>query len=579
MKWNKFRLKTTTEAEDIVSSMLADLGIEGVEIEDKIPLTESDKEQMFVDILPEIEPDDGVAYLSFYLEEEADTEAVLANVKKELEEMSAYVNVGECTIEESETEDVDWVNNWKKYFHQFYVDDILIIPSWEDVKPSDEDKMVIHIDPGTAFGTGMHETTQLCIRQIRKYVTEKTKILDVGCGSGILGMLALKFGAEHSVGTDLDPCAIDATYENMENNGISRDKYEVMIGNIIDDKAVQDKVGYECYDIVAANILAPVLVELTPVIVNQLKPGGIYITSGIIDDKEETVKEAVAKAGLELIDVTYQGEWVCVTARKNGIKKKISKKGEWNAVIFLADRSWVQGDKIRLEGSDVNHMKNVLRMKEGEEVQVSDGTGNAYLCQIEGYEGDQAVLKIREKTEKDTELPSKIWLFQGLPKGDKMELIVQKAVELGVYGIVPFAAKRSVVRLDEKKAGKKQIRWQAIAKGAAEQSGRGLIPEVEIVKTYAEALEFAKELDVILVPYELEEGMKATMSIIEAIRPGQSVGIFIGPEGGFEEQEIGQARNAGAVPVTLGRRILRTETAGITTLSILMYHLECAEVQ
>ena len=246
---------------------------------------------------------------------------------------------------------------------------------------------------------------------------------------------------------------------------------------------------------------------------------------------------------------------------------------------FFADRSWVQGDKIQLEGSDVNHMKNVLRMKEGEEVQVSDGTGNAYLCQIEGYEGDQAVLKIREKTEKDTELPPKIWLFQGLPKGDKMELIVQKAVELGVYGIVPFAAKRSVVRLDEKKAGKKQIRWQAIAKGAAEQSGRGLIPEVETVKTYAEALEFAKGLDVILVPYELEEGMKATMSIIEAIRPGQSVGIFIGPEGGFEEQEIGQARNAGAVPVTLGRRILRTETAGITTLSILMYHLECAEVQ
>ena len=155
MKWNKFRLKTTTEAEDIVSSMLADLGIEGVEIEDKIPLTESDKEQMFVDILPEIEADDGVAYLSFYLEEDEDKEKVLANVKKELEEMSAYVNVGACEIEESQTEDVDWVNNWKKYFHQFYVDDILIIPSWEDVKPSDEDKMVIHIDPGTAFGTGM----------------------------------------------------------------------------------------------------------------------------------------------------------------------------------------------------------------------------------------------------------------------------------------------------------------------------------------------------------------------------------------------------------------------------------------
>ena len=316
MKWYKYRLKTTTEAEDIVSSMLADLGIEGVEIEDKIPLTQKDKEQMFVDILPETEPDDGVAYLSFYLEPEADREKVLADVRRELEEMSSYVNVGECLIEESQTEDVDWVNNWKQYFHQFYVDDILIIPSWEDVKPEDSDKMVIHIDPGTAFGTGMHETTQLCIRQIRKYVTDQTKILDVGCGSGILGMLALKFGAAYSVGTDLDPCAIEATYENMEVNGIPKDRYEVMIGNIIDDKNIQDKVGYACYDIVAANILADVLVELPPVVVNQMKPSGIYITSGIIDDKEQTVADAVTAAGLEVLSVTYQGEWVCVTARK-----------------------------------------------------------------------------------------------------------------------------------------------------------------------------------------------------------------------------------------------------------------------
>ena len=317
MKWKSFRLKTTTQAEDIVSSMLADLGVEGVQIEDKIPLTAADKEQMFVDILPETEADDGIAYLSFYLEEDADTESILKNVRQELEEMSEFMDLGECSIEESETEDVDWVNNWKQYFHQFYVDDILIIPSWEDVKPEDEDKMVIHIDPGTAFGTGMHETTQLCIRQIRKHVTSDTEILDVGCGSGILGMLALKFGAKHSVGTDLDPCAIDATYENMEVNGISKDQYEVMIGNIIDDKAVQDKVGYECYDIVVANILADVLVALTPVIVNELKKGGIYITSGIIDDKEETVVEAVKKAGLEVLEVTYQGEWVSVTARKN----------------------------------------------------------------------------------------------------------------------------------------------------------------------------------------------------------------------------------------------------------------------
>ncbi|OUQ45497.1 50S ribosomal protein L11 methyltransferase [Ruminococcus sp. OM05-10BH] len=316
MKWNKFRLQTTTQAEDVVSSILTDLGIEGVEIEDKVPLTQKEKEQMFVDILPETALDDGVAYLSFYLEESEDKEAVLEKVRKELDEMREFMDLGPCTIEESQTEDVDWVNNWKQYFHQFYVDDILIIPSWEDVKPEDEGKMIIHIDPGTAFGTGMHETTQLCIRQIKKYVTDTTRILDVGCGSGILGMLALKFGADYSVGTDLDPCAIDATHENMKENGVSKDRYEVMIGNIIDDKEIQDRVGYEKYDIVAANILADVLVALTPVIVNQLKPGGIYITSGIIDDKEEVVKQAVSDAGLELLDVTCQGEWVCVTARK-----------------------------------------------------------------------------------------------------------------------------------------------------------------------------------------------------------------------------------------------------------------------
>ena len=317
MRWNKFRLKTTTEAEDLVSSMLMDLGIEGVEIEDKVPLTQADKEQMFVDILPQIESDDGIAYLSFYLEEDVDKEEMLAKVRNEFEAMRAYANVGEGTIEESQTEDLDWVNNWKQYFHQFYVDDILIIPSWEEVKPEDEDKMIIHIDPGTAFGTGMHETTQLCIRQLKKHVTKETRILDVGCGSGILGMLALKFGAAYSVGTDLDPCAIDATYENMEVNGITRDQYEVMIGNIIDDKEVQDKVGYDKYDIVEANILADVLVPLTPVILNKLKKGGVYITRGIIDDKEDTVVEAVKAAGLEVLEVTYQGEWVSVTARKN----------------------------------------------------------------------------------------------------------------------------------------------------------------------------------------------------------------------------------------------------------------------
>lgn len=317
MKWNQFRLKTTTEAEDIVSSMLSDLGIEGVQIEDQVPLTAREKEQMFVDILPDIPEDDGTAYLTFYLDPEEEQEKILGQIREELEQMRAYVDVGECTIEESQTEDVDWINNWKQYFHQFYIDDILVIPSWEKVEAKDSDKLVIHIDPGTAFGTGMHETTQLCIRALRKYVKADTRILDVGCGSGILGMLALKFGAAYSVGTDLDPCAIDATHENMEANGIGRDRYEVMIGNLIDDPEVQKKAGYECYDIVVANILADVLLALTPVVVNQMRPGAVYITSGIIDEKESVVVEAVKAAGLEVLEVTRQGEWVSVSARKS----------------------------------------------------------------------------------------------------------------------------------------------------------------------------------------------------------------------------------------------------------------------
>ena len=316
MKWNKFTLKTRSEVEDIVISTLADVGIEGVEIQDKQPLTESDKQQMFVDIMPDIPDDDGIAYLNFYLDVDEDKEKVLADVRAALAEMQEFLDLGECTITESETEDKDWINNWKQYFKQFYVDDILIIPSWEEVKPEDRDKMIIHIDPGTAFGTGMHETTQLCIRQLKKYVTKDTELLDVGTGSGILSIIALKLGARHAVGTDLDPCAVPAVEENKEVNGIPVEAFDMMIGNIIDDKDVQDKVGYEKYDIVTANILADVLVPLTPVIVHQMKPGAVYITSGILDVKEEVVKEAVVAAGLEVVEVTHQGEWVSVTARK-----------------------------------------------------------------------------------------------------------------------------------------------------------------------------------------------------------------------------------------------------------------------
>lgn len=327
MQWVKFRIKTITDAEDIIISTLYDIGLEGAQIEDKIPLTALEKEQMFVDILPEEQADDGIAYLSFFVEkkedgtlevqgEETDVETVLEKVRSELEELKVFCEIGEGSITVDETEDIDWINNWKQYFHQFYIDDILVIPSWEDIKPEDGAKMVLHIDPGTAFGTGMHETTQLCIRQLKKYITPETQLLDVGTGSGILAILSLMFGAKHAVGTDLDVCAVDAVAQNCAANGIASEQFEMLIGNIITDKAVQDKVGYDCYDIVVANILADVLVPLTPVILNQLKEGGIYITSGIINDKEQTVVDAVREAGLKVLEVTYQGEWVSVTAQK-----------------------------------------------------------------------------------------------------------------------------------------------------------------------------------------------------------------------------------------------------------------------
>ena len=327
MKWKKFKIKTTTQAEDIIISTLYDIGLEGAQIEDKIPLTALEKEQMFVDILPEGPEDDGIAYLSFFVEEEESgglllngesvtEEEILTRVKEELNGLRPFCEIGEGSISVDETEDIDWINNWKQYFHQFAIDDLLVIPSWETVKPEDEGKRILHIDPGTAFGTGMHETTQLCIRQLKKYISPETELLDVGTGSGMLSIVSLMYGARHAIGTDLDPCAVDAVEDNRKNNGISPEQFELIIGNIITDEAVQERVGYEKYDIVVANILADVLVPLTPVIVRQMKPGGIYITSGIIDDKEATVVEAVKAAGLTVEEVTYQGEWVSVTARK-----------------------------------------------------------------------------------------------------------------------------------------------------------------------------------------------------------------------------------------------------------------------
>ena len=325
MKWKKFTLKTLAEAEDIVIATLAEAGIEGVEIEDKVPLTEKDKEQMFVDILPDAPDNDGIAYLNFYLEEDADVDAILPGVQEALEELRQFMDIGEASIAASETEDKDWINNWKQYFKQFYVDDLLIIPSWEEIKPEDQDRPVIHIDPGTAFGTGMHETTQLCIRQLLKYIrgndaytpeNRTPKVLDVGCGSGILSIVALKLGASAVVGTDLDPDCMTSTHENMAVNHLDAALGTFYVGNLIDDAALQEKVGTEEYDIVVANILADVIIPMAPVIPARLKKGGYFITSGIIDFKENAVKEAIEAAGLTVVEVNHQGEWVNITARK-----------------------------------------------------------------------------------------------------------------------------------------------------------------------------------------------------------------------------------------------------------------------
>lgn len=245
---------------------------------------------------------------------------------------------------------------------------------------------------------------------------------------------------------------------------------------------------------------------------------------------------------------------------------------------FFADSSAIGEKEIIIRGSDLNHMKNVLRLQIGEQICIhEESTGKEYRCEIAGYEKDVAHLHIMWVEEANRELPSKIYLFQGLPKGDKMELIIQKAVELGVYEIIPVATKRAVVKLDAKKAEAKQKRWQSIAESAAKQSRRNIIPHIHEVVKFGQAVDYAKNLDITLIPYELAEDMEKTKQIFETIQPGQSIGIFIGPEGGFDESEIVLAQENAISPITLGKRILRTETAGMAVLSVLMFQLEGRE--
>ena len=327
MKWKKYTIDTTTQAEDFISMMLSDLGIEGIEIEDKIPLSKADQTEMFIDFLPELPPDDGRSAVSFYIEDDgSDQTEILKKVKVALEELRSTVDVGSGIITSSETEDLDWINNWKKFFSSFYIDDILIKPTWEELKEEDKDKFLIEIDPGISFGTGKHETTQLCISQLLKYIrgneeyvpaVKNPKVLDVGCGSGILSIIALKIGAQSVVGTDLDPDCMISTKENMEVNHLDLDLGKFYVGNLIDDVELQNKVGTEEYDIVVANILADVIIPMAPVIPARFKKGGYFITSGIIDFKENEVKKAIEDAGLEVVEINHKGEWVNITARKN----------------------------------------------------------------------------------------------------------------------------------------------------------------------------------------------------------------------------------------------------------------------
>ena len=320
MKWNKYTIETTTAAEDYMSSMLMELGIEGVEIEDKIPLSKEEQADMFIDFLPELPPDDGVSYVSFYIEDDGtdDTE-LLKQVKIALEDMRKTVDVGTGTITSDQTEDLDWINNWKEFFKSFYIDNILIKPTWEELKVEDKEKILIEIDPGVSFGTGKHETTQLCIKQLQKYIggeVKAPKVLDVGCGSGILSIVALKLGAREVIGTDLDLDCIVSSQDNMAVNNFAKELGTFYKGNLIDDVELQEKVGTEEYEIVVANILADVIIPMAPVIPARLKQGGYFITSGIIDFRENDVKEAIEKAGLRVIEINHQGEWVNITAQK-----------------------------------------------------------------------------------------------------------------------------------------------------------------------------------------------------------------------------------------------------------------------
>ncbi|MGB8452045.1 MAG: 50S ribosomal protein L11 methyltransferase [Anaerocolumna sp.] len=317
MKWTKLTLSTMAKAVDLVSNMLSELGIAGIEIIDNIPITENEKKAMFIDILPELNTEDKTALVSFYLEEEDDIQTILDKIQAGLKELSDFTDIGTGLIEQSETEDLDWINNWKAYFKPFRIDETIVIkPTWEKMEDTKDTDLIIEIDPGTAFGTGAHETTKLCILGIKKYIKAGNKLLDVGCGSGILSIIGAKLGADNVLGTDIDPNAVKASYENAEGNHISTEILSIISGDIITDVDLQQKVGCECYDMAVANILADIIIPLSAEIGQHIKPGGIFISSGIINTKKELVKEAILKNRFKILEVNEMGDWVSIVAQK-----------------------------------------------------------------------------------------------------------------------------------------------------------------------------------------------------------------------------------------------------------------------
>lgn len=321
MKWTQYTLYTTTQATDLISYELGELGVEGIEIEDNVPLTEDEKRQMFVDILPDPVSNDNTAVIKFYRDFEEDSAAFTAKVRNVINELKNFTDIGSGKIEVSETADRDWINNWKEFFHTFRVSDKMIIkPKWESIDNFSDykkDDIVISIDPGTAFGTGSHDTTKLCILAIEKYIRKGMEILDVGCGSGILSIAGIKYGAKHALGIDIDKYALPCTFDNRNINNISEKQFEAICGNLLTDENLQNSIGDNYYDIAVANILADVIIPLSAEIPRHIKPGGLFISSGIINTAAENVRLAIISAGFEIIETTTLGEWYCFTAQKN----------------------------------------------------------------------------------------------------------------------------------------------------------------------------------------------------------------------------------------------------------------------